>query len=282
MSLSSVLNTAHTALSAAEMAMDVIANNMANVQTDGFKASRTVFTSGTYATYGLGSAPNGRSGGTNPVQTGTGVQLAAVGKDFSQGAIALSADPLDMAIEGDGFFILEGPGGEQLFGRSGDFQVNAAGEIVAPTGHRLLGYSVNANFQVDRTRLGLLQLPPGSANPGANLVGVSIDHDGRLRGRFSDGVTRDLGQVALARFNNPQGLEGRAQNLYATGSNSGLPVVGNSNGARITGGARELSNASIDQGLIDLTTASTMFRANLQVFDVVDEIFDELLNLRRK
>ena len=165
MSLSSVLNTARTALSAAEMGMGVIANNLANVQTNGFKASRTVFTAGHPVTYGLGAAPSGRSGGTNPIQVGTGVQLAAISTDFRQGSLVLSSDPLDMAIEGDGFFILQGSSGEQLFSRSGDFHVNADGEIVSATGYRLLGYSVDANFQLNRAELAPLKLPAGSRRP---------------------------------------------------------------------------------------------------------------------
>ena len=94
-------------------------------------------------------------------------------------------------------------------------------------------------------------------------------------------MTRDLGQVALARFANPSGLEGRSQNMFATGSNSGLPVVMDPSEAQIEAGVLESSNASVDQGLIDLTLTSLMFRTNLQVFRAADSLFEELLNLRR-
>lgn len=281
MSLASVSNTALTALSVAEIAMDVIANNMANVQTDGFKASRTIFTSELPATYSYGAAPNGRSGGINPIQIGTGVRLAAVTPDFRQGSIVLSTDPLDLAIQGDGFFILEGPSGEQLFTRNGDFHVNAANELVSSTGNRVLGYSVDSNFQLVQTDLEPLRLPSVNAAGGASLLTISATQDGRLQGRFSDGVTRDLGQVAVARFANPSGLEGHGDNSYAPGSNSGLPVVAGPNETRITAG-RELSNASIDQGLIDMMTISMMYRANLLVLRTADRLYDDLLNLRRK
>lgn len=281
MSLASVTNTALTALSVAEIAMDVIANNMANVQTDGFKASRTLFTSGTPATYSHGAAPNGRSGGTNPIQVGTGVRLASVTPDFGQGSIVPSSDPLDLAIEGDGFFVLEGPSGEQLFTRNGDFHVNASNELVSSSGNRVLGYSVDANFQLVQSDLAPLQLPSANSAGNANLISIHATQDGRLQGRFSDGVTRDVGQVVVARFANPAGLEGRGENSYAPGSNSGLPVVTGPNETQITSG-RELSNASVDQGLIDMMMVSMMYRSNLFVLRTADRLYDDLLNLRRR
>ena len=122
----------------------------------------------------------------------------------------------------------------------------------------------------------------GSA-PGT-LTSFIIGEDGRIRGVFSNGISRDLGQIRLARFANPTGLEQKGQNMYATGVNSGLPIEGNP-GAQGTGaivaGAVELSNTDMGGNLIQLILASTMYRSNTRVITTAQQMFDELLNLRR-
>ena len=105
-----------------------------------------------------------------------------------------------------------------------------------------------------------------------------------IRGVFDNGTQRDLGQIRLARFANEQGLSQRGQNLYAAGVNSGLPVQGNPGEqgiGQIIAGAVELSNTDIGQNLIDLITASTMYRGNARVITAAQQLLDELLNLRR-
>lgn len=122
----------------------------------------------------------------------------------------------------------------------------------------------------------------GSA-PGV-LNSFVVGEDGRIRGVFSNGVTRDLGQLVLARFSNPVGLEQRGNNLFSQGINSGLPVQGEpgENGiGTIVGGALELSNTDMGQDLVDLVLASTHYRANSRVITATQQLFDELLNLRR-
>jgi len=122
----------------------------------------------------------------------------------------------------------------------------------------------------------------GSA-PGI-LNSYVVGEDGRIRGVFSNGVTRDLGQLVLARFANPVGLEQRGNNLYAQGINSGLPVQGapGENGiGTVVGGALELSNTDMGQDLVDLVLASTHYRANSRVITATQQLFDELLSLRR-
>jgi flagellar hook protein FlgE len=122
----------------------------------------------------------------------------------------------------------------------------------------------------------------GSA-PGV-LNSFVVGEDGRIRGVFSNGVTRDLGQLVLARFSNPVGLEQRGNNLFAQGINSGLPVQGGpgENGiGTIVGGALELSNTDMGQDLVDLVLASTHYRSNSRVITATQQLFDELLNIRR-
>jgi flagellar hook protein FlgE len=122
----------------------------------------------------------------------------------------------------------------------------------------------------------------GSA-PGV-LTSFIIGEDGRIRGVFSNGITRDLGQIRLARFGNAAGLEQKGENMFAAGINSGLPVEGNPNEqgiGSIIAGAQELSNTDIGGNLIDLILASTMYRGNTRVVTTVQQMLDELLALRR-
>ena len=116
------------------------------------------------------------------------------------------------------------------------------------------------------------------------LTSFIIGEDGTIRGVFSNGVTRDLGQVRMARFANPVGLEQRGNNNFAQGVNSGLPIEGNpgQNGmGSIVAGAVELSNTDIGKNLIDLVLATTQYRGNARVITAVQQLLDELLNLSR-
>ncbi len=139
MGLSSAMTTALTGLSAAETQIDVAGNNLANSQTVGFKASDVIFANQFLRTLSQGSTPTENNGGTNPRQIGLGVQVAGITPDFTQGTIEISSSPSDLAIQGDGFFIVEGQQGEPLYTRNGIFKTNSQNELVSATGNRLLG-----------------------------------------------------------------------------------------------------------------------------------------------
>jgi len=163
MGLASALNTALTGMTAAETTIDVVGNNLANSGTAGFKASEAVFATQFLQTRGLGSSPTDTSGGTNPRQIGLGVLVAEITPDFSQGTIEVSSSPSDLAIQGDGFFIVESTTGEQLYTRNGIFKTNAENELVTITGNRLLGYGINDDFDIEATTLEPLTIPLGAA-----------------------------------------------------------------------------------------------------------------------
>ena len=146
MGLFSAMNSALTGLSAAETQIDITGNNLANSQTTAFKASRAVFSEQLVRTQSLGAAPTPTNGGTIPRQVGLGVKVAAIQPDFSQGSIATSSSPTDVAIQGEGFFVLEATGGEIVYSRSGEFSLNAIGEIVNVDGARLLGQTADDDF----------------------------------------------------------------------------------------------------------------------------------------
>jgi flagellar hook protein FlgE len=289
MSLASVLQTATSGMSAATFALDVASNNLANSRTNGFKQSRPVFTTQPSSMRSIGTAPSTSNGGTNPIQSGNGVRVASVTTDFSQGSLAISSDPLDIALQGAGLFIVEGPSGERSYTRSGEFQLNASDELITASGERVLGYGVDENFQVDDSQLQPLTIQLGSPAEGADgsaatLTGFSIASDGRIHGEFSDGTRRDLGQVRIARFGNPTGLQARGGNLFQPGPNSGLPVEsnpGDAGSATLVASAVETSNTDIGRNLVEVLLASKMFGANAAVFGAADQMLDDLLNLRR-
>jgi flagellar hook protein FlgE len=171
MGLASSLSTALTGMQAAETTVQVVGNNLANSQTVGFKASEAIFATQFLQTYSYGSPPNG-DGGTNPRQVGLGTRVAAIMPEFTQGAIEISSAPSDLAIQGDGFFIAEGPGGEQLYTRNGIFRLNAENELVTVTGERVLGYGVDDEYQVAATSLVPVNVPLGTtmiAQPTQNV-----------------------------------------------------------------------------------------------------------------
>jgi len=172
MGLASALSTALTGLNAAETTIDVVGNNIANSNTVGFKASEAVFATQFLQSQSLGSAPTGTSGGTNPRQTGLGTKVAEITPDFTQGTIEISSNPSDLAIQGDGFFIVRASSGEELFTRNGLFKTNSENDLVTVSGQRLLGYGVNEDFELIE-ELTSLNIPLGSefdAQPTRNVT----------------------------------------------------------------------------------------------------------------
>ncbi len=188
MGLASAMSTALTGLTASETTIDVVGNNLANSNTVGFKASDASFATQFLQTQSLGSAPTAGSGGNNPRQIGLGTMVAEISPSFTQGTIEISANPTDLAIQGDGFFIVEGAQGEHLYSRNGIFKLNAQSELVTITGNRLLGHGVDSDFQVEATSLEPLTIPLGAAAVARPTENV------HLEGTLSP--TGDLGDTA--------------------------------------------------------------------------------------
>ena len=173
MGLASALSTALTGLSAAETTIDVVGNNLANSNTVGFKASEANFATQFLQTRSLGSAPGLNSGGTNPRQVGLGTKVADITPNFNQGTVEISSNPTDLAIQGDGFFIVRGGSGEQLYTRNGIFKLNSRNELVTITGQRLLGFGVNEQFELQNT-LAPITIPLGSEKVAAPTENVYL------------------------------------------------------------------------------------------------------------
>jgi len=172
MGLASALSTALTGLTAAETTIDVVGNNLANSNTVGFKASTASFSTQFLQTLALGSQPTTNNGGTNPRQVGLGTMVSDITPNFNQGTLEISSNPTDLAIQGDGFFMVEGNQGETLYTRNGIFKFNSNDEIATITGNRLLGFGVDDQYQIQRTTLQPIEIPLGSAavaQPTANV-----------------------------------------------------------------------------------------------------------------
>jgi flagellar hook protein FlgE len=163
MGLASTLSTSLNGLSLNETAIDVLGNNIANAGTNGFKASTTLFTTQLSRTLSVGSRPSGRLGGTNPRQTGLGAMVSAIQKDFTQGSVSNSTSPSDLAIQGDGMFVLAGTQGN-VFSRNGNFSLNSGNVLVNAQGLRVQGYGVNDTFDLVTTGLTDLTIPLGELN----------------------------------------------------------------------------------------------------------------------
>jgi len=162
MGLASALSTALTGLTAAETQIDVVGNNLANSQTVGFKESNISFTTQFLQSLSLGSQPTATTGGTNPRQTGLGTQVAEIAPVFTQGTIQTSSSASDVALQGNGFFVVQSSTGEPLYTRSGIFKTNSENELVTVNGNRLLGYTVDDEFQLQSTELVPIEVPVGS------------------------------------------------------------------------------------------------------------------------
>lgn len=158
MGLTSALNTSLNGLSLNETTIDVLGNNIANAATTGFKASSVRFQTQLSRTLSIGSRPTGSNGGTNPRQIGLGAQNSSITRDFSQGSITLSTSNSDLAIQGNGFFILDGTNGT-AYTRNGNFSLNTESRLINDQGFFVQGFGVDENFQLDTTRLDSLRLP---------------------------------------------------------------------------------------------------------------------------
>lgn len=149
-------------LNANSRMIEVIGNNISNVNTTAFKTNRVLFSSTFNRTFSIGSAPADTTGGTNPGQIGLGVQAAGTQRNFGNGAINGTGDSRDLAIEGEGFFIVQRGTGESVYTRAGSFRPNSTNELVALTGERLMGYGIDTRFNIDTSSVKPVSIPVGS------------------------------------------------------------------------------------------------------------------------
>ena len=430
------LFTAVSGLRAHQLMLDVVGNNIANVNTAGYKTSQTVFEDTLSQVIRNSGGPQGLRGGTNPAQVGLGVKVGGISTNFSQGASQVTGRATDLALQGDGFFVLK-QDGQTLYSRAGAFNFDSNGNLVNPDGAMVQGWPANKGQINTNAPLGPVKLPIGQSVPprqttnvtvGGNLsasavplvavppttaaansvssidiydtqgksvqatfsytkgagpndwtltvtvpdskavpvpptvapdipvatvallwdpaakvftppttapvlsktglaaagydfssdvsvtlgtptrqltmfnstdtagtvsqdgagMGVlqsfSLSPDGQLVGTFSNGVKEKLGQIAVANFDNPPGLEKVGGSLYSSTANSGLASIGAAGEAgrgTMASGTLEMSNVDLAQEFTNLIIAQRGFQANSKIVSVSDEILNDLVNLKR-
>jgi flagellar hook protein FlgE len=262
------LFTAISGLGAHQKMLDVTANNIANVNTTGYKSSSTVFEDTLSQTLSGATASTATNGGQNPTQVGLGVHLAATVTNFTEGADQATGGIGNMKINGDGFFAVT-KNGQQLFTRAGAFSLNDAGFLVTPDGA--------VAEDITGAPLDLSALKTGT------YVSWSIDAIGTVNAVDATGTTTTLGQVGLATFANPGGLQKVGDTAYAATPASGTASIGAANtGSRgsITSGEVEMSNVDLSQELTNLIISERGFQANSKVITTSDEVLQTLVNLK--
>jgi flagellar basal-body rod protein FlgG len=250
------LAIAATGMSAQQTNLEVIANNVANINTTGFKRSRAEFADLLYQTDRLQGVPN--RGGELPVpegvRIGLGVRTIAVRNLHMQGSLQQTSNPLDLAVNGEGWFRITGPEGETLYTRSGAFNLGPNGEIVT-----LDGYEVQ----------------PGLAVPN-DAEEIVVNKSGEVFAKIAGELEPELvGQIALASFPNEAGLEALGDNLFRVTPASGQPAVafpGEEGRGVIQQGYLEKSNVDPVKEITELISAQRAYEMNSKVIQAADEM----------
>lgn len=257
------LHTAASGMSAQETNVNTISNNIANVNTTGFKRGRTEIDDLTYETVQEAGARSSASTTYNVgTQIGSGARVSSVRKEFTNGAPQITNNPFDLMINGDGFFGVIMPNGELKFTRDGSFNVDAQGVLVNKQ-----GYKIYPGFN----------FPPNTST-------VSISGDGKIEAFTKGGATpTEVGQMPLFTFINPVGLKSTGMNLYQISLSSGQPVQaipGMDSAGAIMQGALEASNVSPMTEMTDLIRAQRAYEMNSKVMGVADQMMQTINNIR--
>ena len=256
--------TSATGMQAQELNIDVISNNLANVNTSGFKKSRAEFQDLLYESLRpAGAASSADTTIPTGVQLGHGARPSAVQKMFSQGDFQNTENELDWAIEGDGFFQIELPNGETSYSRCGEFKLDADGRIVNADGFLLVPQ---------------LTVP-------TDTVSITVGMDGTVSIiQADDPVPSEIGTIQLARFVNPGGLRSLGRNLFVPTEGSGDEIIGTPGEdgfGSISQGFLEMSNVSVVDEMVNMITAQRAYETNSKVIQTADDMLQMANNLKR-
>ena len=257
------LNTAATGMSAQQSNMDVIANNMANVNTTGFKKARAEFEDLMYQNVKEPGAVSGLNAvSPTGVQTGLGVRTSAVTKDFEGGSAKVTKSPFDLQIEGSGFFSVQLQDGTVGYTRDGSFKKDPTGRIVDKNGNALIP---QINIPNDASAVEIL--PNGQVNIATN----------------QSMQTQNVGQIELTTFVNPAGLKSMGKNIFVGTPASGQPQTGTpGNGifGELAQGQLETSNVNIVDEMVNMITTQRAMETNSKVMQASDQMLQYMNNLR--
>jgi flagellar basal-body rod protein FlgG len=256
------LYSAAAGMQSQQMNLDNISNNLANVNTTGFKKSKLEFQDLLYqTTRAAGSEQGGGNQLPSSLQIGQGSVPIATQRVFTNGDLTQTGENLDLAIQGDGFFQVQMPDGTLAYTRDGALQTNSSGAIVTAD-----GYPVEGGFQ---------PVPTGTTN-------ITITSSGAVTYTTASGTTNS--QVQLARFTNPGGLEALGKNLYKETTASGNADLGDpgQNGfGQLQQGYLELSNVSVVEEMVNLILAQRAYEVNSKAVQAADEMMQESNNLQK-
>jgi len=258
------LYTAATGMEAQRLNIDVVANNLANVNTTGYKRSRADFQDLIYQTI---SEPGATSAEgmqiPSGIQVGLGVRTIAVQKMFEQGDFTSTGNSLDIVIEGDGFFQITKPDGEIAYTRSGAFKLDSEGRVVTSDGY---------------------PLDPAMTIP-TDTTSITIGTDGRVTVTQAGSTTpAEVGQITLARFSNPAGLKAIGKNLFMETESSGEATTANpgTDGmGTVIQGYLEMSNVNVVEEMINMIVSQRAYEINSKAVTASDEMLQVVNNLIR-
>lgn len=243
---------AKTGLDAQQTRMNVISNNLANVNTTGFKRDRAVFEDLLYQNIRQAGGQTGaNSQSPTGLMLGTGVRVVATEKQHAQGNMVNTQNPLDMAIAGEGFFQISQPDGTIAYTRDGNFKLSNTGQLVTASG-------------------ALLQ--PAITIPN-NASSVTFGRDGTVSVELVGGGSQVVGQIQLARFVNPSGLEAKGQNLMKETTASGAPQVlqpGVTGAGTLMQGTLEASNVNVVEEMVNMIETQRAYEINSKAISAVD------------
>ena len=257
------LSTAATGMDAEQTRLDVTANNIANVSTPGFKKSRAEFQDLMYQTIKEpGAATGAATRSPTGLQIGMGVRTVGTQRMHSEGDLQQTGNPLDLAIEGNGFFPVTLPSGELAYTRAGALKLDAEGKVVTADGFPL-GTQIT--------------IP-------TNAQSVAVAADGTVTASVPGSTTPvEVGKIQLATFANPAGLSALGRNLLKETAASGAPVTGSpgDNGiGSLSQGTLEGSNVKVVEEMIDLIAGQRAYDVNSRVIKAADEMLQQTANLK--
>jgi len=255
--------------------LDVIGNNIANVNTTGFKAGRVMFKDILSQSMAGGTAPDpGVTGGINPKQVGLGVTVAAIDTVHTPGSAMTTNVPTDLRIDGDGFFVvsMDGTDATAYLTRAGNFTVDAEGYLVNGDGMFIMNPGAGGPIQIDP----------------AVYSSFSIAQDGTVMGTDDTGAIVPIDQVGIAKVINPSGLEKYGGNLYKLTPYADpndiatiTTTAGDLGRGAIIAGQLEMSNVDLTNEFTEMIVAQRGFQANSRIITTSDDILQEVVNLKR-
>jgi flagellar basal-body rod protein FlgG len=253
---------AKTGMEAQQTALDAISNNLANTATNGYKRGHAVFEDLIYQNLRqVGANTTEQSALPTGLQIGLGVRPVALARNFTQGNLQNTGNTFDMAVRGNGFFQVQMPDGTSAYTRDGAFQVNSQGQIVTNGGYVVL---------------------PGITIP-PNAQTVTIGNDGTVSVQQAGATAaQPVGQITIAGFVNPGGLDPKGENLFAESASSGTPIAGapGSNGlGQLMQGNVETSNVNVVEELVSMIQTQRAYEINSKAVQTSDQMLQKLAQL---